>query len=293
MEELTHEKEVCLALGYFDSVHLGHRHLLSVTRDLAAENGCACAVATFTNNAYKVFNPDDKTVYTYSERCEILSELCDCVLPMRFDARMKNLPAAEFLDRLFSKYKIKAVVCGYDYLFGAGAKGDAELLKSYCENIGVKCVVVDKFELDGMRVSTTVIKNSLSMGKIEEANKFLGAPFFINGKVVHGRGAGRMFDIPTANIKIPLDKLLPSSGVYGTKCIVDGKEFSCATNVGGRPTFGLSKTVVETMIRDFSDYIYDKEIKLTFCKYLRPVKRFDTPALLSKQVHEDIMWDKL
>lgn len=290
MEELTQDREVCLALGYFDSVHLGHRHVIAAARELAKKSGVACAVATFTNNAYKLFNRDEKAVYTYSERCEILDGLCDFVLPMRFDAHLKNMPAEEFLDKLFSHYKIRSVVCGYDYLFGAGSKGDATLLKQYCERHGVECLVVDKYELNDVRVSTTVIKEFLASGNVEEANKFLGNPFFVKGKVVRGRGAGRMFDIPTANIKLSADKLLPAAGVYGTICIVDGEKYEGATNVGGRPTFGLSKTVVETMLKDFSDNIYDKEVKISFYKYLRPVTKFDTPAHLSKQVHEDIKW---
>ncbi len=292
MKELTSDKKVCLALGYFDSVHLGHRHLIDLAGDFAKARGLELAVATFSNNAYKMFNREEKCVYTYAERCVILDGLCEYVLPMRFDARMKNTPASVFLDKLFAAYDIGAVVCGYDYLFGAGAEGDAAYLKSYCENRGVDCLVVDKFELNGNRVSTTVVKNLLAAGKVEEANEYLGAPYMLCGKVVPGRGAGRMFDIPTANIKFPTDKLLPAEGVYGTACVVDGAEYTGATNVGGRPTFGLTKLVVETMIKDFNDNIYGKEISVFFRKFLRPVKKFDTPATLSKQVREDIDWRK-
>ena len=290
MRELTSENEVCLALGYFDSVHLGHRKLIETARAYAAEHGLDCAVATFINNAYKVFNRTGKTVYTYAERCDILSDMCDCVLPMRFDAHLKNCPAEKFLDEIFSRYNIKAAVCGYDYSFGAGAKGDSELLKRYCAARGVDCIVVDKIEIGGTRVSTSEIKEMLAVGSIEIANAYLGAPFFLRGKVIHGRGAGRMFDIPTANLKLPIDKLVPKSGVYGSTVVVDGKTYTGATNIGGRPTFELSKLAVETMIKDFSDTIYDKEMTVYLHKYLRPVTRFDTPAELSKQVHADIEW---
>ncbi len=292
MEELTNDKHVCLALGYFDSVHIGHRSIIAAADAYAKSHGLTSAVATFKNNAYKLFNADEKCVYTYAERCELFDGLCDCVLPMRFDSRMKNSSAEAFLQGLFSHYGIKAVVCGYDYLFGAGAKGDAELLKKFCADRGVECTVVDKIEIDGTRVSTTVIKNLLANGDTESAEKYLGAPFMLTGKVVHGRGAGRMFDIPTANIKVSADKLLPKQGVYGTECVIDGERYYGATNVGGRPTFGLSKTVVETMIKDFDDNIYDKNIRVYFRKYLRPVRKFDTPAQLSKQVHEDINWSE-
>lgn len=290
MTELTSETEVCLALGYFDSVHLGHRSLIAAARDYARKNGIACAVATFSNNAYKLFNANGKQVYTYSERCKILERLCDHVLPMRFDTRLKNRSAESFLDGLMSHYNIKAVVCGYDYLFGAGAKGDAEFLKNYCAAHGVECIVADKFELNGMRVSTTVVKDLLSNGNIEKANEYLGAPFMMSGKVVHGRGAGRLFDIPTANIKLPSSKIIPAFGVYGTTCIVDDAEYYGATNVGARPTFGLTKIVVETMLDGFNDSIYGKDVTLYFHKKLRSVTKFDTPALLSRQVRADIKW---
>lgn len=290
MTELTSETEVCLALGYFDSVHLGHRSLIAAARDYAEQNKVGCAVATFSNNAYKLFNIDGKQVYTYSERCGILDGLCDYVLPMRFDSRLKNRTAESFLDVLFAHYKIKAVVCGYDYLFGAGAKGDAALLRNYCAAHGVDCIVVDKFELNGMRVSTTVVKDLLAAGDIEKANAYLGAPFMMSGKVVHGRGAGRLFDIPTANIKVPASKAIPAFGVYGTTCVVDGTEYSGATNIGARPTFGLTKTVIETMLDGFNDSIYGKDVTLYFHKKLRSVNKYDTPAILSKQVHIDIKW---
>ncbi len=290
MLELTEEIEVCLALGYFDSVHLGHRKLIETANNYAKSHGLSCAVVTFSNNAYKIFNRTGKNVYTYTERCGILDGMCDYVLPIRFDTQLKNCPAEKFLDDLFSKYKVKAVVCGYDYLFGAGAKGDSELLKAYCAAHGVDCTVMDKFEIGGNRVSTSEIKELLARGDIEAANSYLGEPFFLTGKVVHGRGAGRMFDIPTANMKLPIDKLVPKTGVYGSTVDIDGKTYVGATNIGGRPTFELSKIVVETMIADFSDTVYDKTITVRLHKYLRPTVKFETPSELSKQVHADIKW---
>jgi len=183
-------------------------------------------------------------------------------------------------------------VCGYDYLFGAGAEGDAAFLQAYCKEHGVDCIVCDKFELNGVRVSTSGIKKLLRDGDIEQANEQLGAPFFISGKVVHGRGAGRIFDIPTANIKVSADKLIPKIGVYGATCAVEGATYTGAVNIGGRPTFGLTKTTVEIMIKDFNANVYDSEIAIYLHKYLRDVRKFETPALLSKQVHQDILWSE-
>ena len=289
MNELTTE-EVCLALGYFDSVHLGHRNLIAAAKSYSESHGIACAVATFSNNAYKLFNASGAQVYTYKERCELLEGLCDYVLPMRFDTRFKNLTAEQFLNMLVSKYNIKAMVCGYDYLFGACAKGDAQLLQNYCKEREIDCIVVPKFELDGERVSTTAVKTMLEHGEIEKANAFLGNPYTLTGKVTRGRGAGRMFDIPTANVKVSPNKLLPKHGVYGGTCEVEGKIYDCAINIGGRPTFGLTRPVVEAMLKDFNDNIYDKEVKLRLYTMLRPITKFETPVELSKQVHVDLKW---
>lgn len=291
MKELG-EQKACLALGYFDSVHLGHRTLIEAAREYAVGHGIACAVATFSNNAYRQFNAEEKQVYTFAERCDIFSGLCDLVLPMRFDSRLKKYSAEEFLSLVIAHHNIAAFVCGYDYSFGSGAKGDAQLLKSFAASHGIDCVVLPKYELDGERVSTTDIKKLLRDGNIEKANSFLGAPFFVTGKVVRGRGAGRMFDIPTANIKFPSSKLVPQFGVYGTTCEIGGKTYYGATNVGGRPTFGLTKPVIETFIVDFNDNIYDTDIKVVFHKRLRDITRFDTPVQLSKQVHTDTEWYK-
>lgn len=291
MKELGTER-ACIALGYFDSVHLGHRKLIDVARAKAKELGAVCAVTTFFNNAYKMFNADDKQVYTYSERCELLGKLCDAIVPMRFDTRLKNCSARTFLDIFTSRHNVAAFVCGYDYTFGAGAKGDRSFLREYCDSKGIELIVVDKYEVDGERISTTAVKSLLIAGDVEKAGVFLGEPFMLCGRVMHGRGAGRMFDIPTANLKFPSSKLLPKSGVYGASCVIGANEFWGAVNVGGRPTFGLSKSVVEVMLDNFNDNIYEKDIKIVFRKYLRPTSKFDTPSQLSKQVHNDIGWYK-
>lgn len=288
MLELDKNTPVAIALGFFDSVHLGHQKVLNAARDYAKSHGISTAVATFTNNAYKQFNTNSKLVFTYAERLTVLKDFADYIVPMRFDSKFKELHAKQFLLNGISRYNIKAIVCGYDYTFGAGAKGDIGLLKQFGAENGIDVIVIDKTDVDGERVSSTFIKNLLNNGDIEKANKMLGFKFFIDAKVVSGRGAGRMFDIPTANLKFSNDKIVVKGGVYATSCIIDGVRYRSATNVGGRPTFGLSKQVVETMIRDFNDNIYDKTIRVEFLARLRDEVKFETPALLSKQVHKDI-----
>lgn len=292
MEQLDKNTEVCLALGFFDSVHIGHQQVLKAATDYARARNIASAVATFSNNPYKQFNPDEKLIYTFAERETLFQGFVDYIAPMRFDAAFKRSSAVSFLERLIVKYNIKAIACGYDYTFGEAASGDTTLLKSWCAAHRIDCIVVDRYDFDGERVSSSLVKKLITSGKIEHANLLLSMPFFVTGRVVRGRGVGRMFDIPTANMKTHLDKLLPKVGVYATKTEVGGKKYYSVTNVGGRPTFDLTKLTVESMLDDFNDNIYDQPIKVEFIKYLRDNIRFDSPALLSAQVHKDLKWYK-
>lgn len=288
MQELYDKRPVCVALGFFDSVHLGHRTVIAKAAECAKKYGIESAIFTFSNNAYKQFNSDGKLVYTYQERLTLLEGLCDFVIPFRFNSVFKELTADEFLQKGIEKYGIKCAVCGYDYLFGAGAQGDAAYLKAFADRCGIDCEIVDKYAFGDERISTTRIKELLMQGEIVRANEFLGSPFFMDATVVKGRGAGRMFNIPTANLGISRDKIKPKEGVYATRTVVDGKSYVSATNVGTRPTFGLHRSVVESMLADFSDNLYGKSVRLYFLKRLRDIEKFETPALLSKQVHDDL-----
>lgn len=282
---------ICLALGFFDSVHIGHRTIISAMKESASKNNFKSAVFTFDNNMNRIFDDFDSQVYTYAERKSIFEKLgVDYVIHTEFTEAVKNIPPIDFLSVLFSDFNIKHIFCGYDYRFGCNGEGDAKLLKEFCREHNVPADINERVDFNGERVSTTRIKKLLSDGLVEEANELLEDRYFLTGKVVHGRNVGHKYGFPTANISFSGDKLLPVCGVYATYAIIDGKSFKAVTNIGDKPTFDESTVSVETLVDGLDKDIYDKDMTLEFVKRLRGIKKFSSPSELAAQIHKDIDW---
>lgn len=280
--------KLVLALGFFDCVHRGHRALLERGREIATKNGLSFCVSTFSNNPYKIFNPDSKVINTYSERIELFEKAgADYILPFIFDKKFKSIRAIEFLDMLTDCFDIKYIVCGYDYLFGYKGEGDIGFLQSYCAKKKIDVAVLEPFLVDSLRVSSTIIKDLVDSGDVQEVEKLLGHPFFMSGNVVHGRGKGREFNFPTANLEFKKSKMLPKYGVYKTRVIIDDNAYIAITNVGSKPTFTDFVPTVESHIIDFDDDIYQKHIKVEFLEYLRPIIKFESVEDLANQIESD------
>ena len=291
--ESSYDTPLCLALGFFDCVHLGHKSLFERAAQMASEIGGKLCVATFTNNPNAVLNRVEKLIFTFSERLSLLREnKVDCVYAVDFNEKLMNTGREKFLDDLFSALPIAGVVCGYDYRFGAGASGNPDFLCSYAAKNGIMCDVIQPVMLENERVSSTLVRKSLISGDIARAEKFLGHDYFISGEVCHGRGVGHVYDFPTANIEVATDKMLPREGVYATLTLVDGKEYTSVTNVGGKPTFGVDGLTVESMLVDFSGDLYGKKVTTVFVRRLRDIFKFDSPVELRNQIFSDAGWRK-
>lgn len=287
-----YKRPVCMALGFFDSVHFAHREILRGVKEYSKACGVEPAVFTFSDNPHLTAD-DPHLVYTYDERIELFSECgIDIIVSALPDKALLNSSAEWFLSTLFDNINVKRVFCGYDYRFGKSRKGDVDLLKRYAEMRSIGVTIIDKIENNHERISTTLIKSLISRGEIPRANELLGRNFTATGQVVHGRGEGHLYNFPTANTVFPSCKLLPMCGVYATVAHIDGKSYDAASNVGEKPTFKDSVVSVETMISDFDGDLYGKTIRLEFIRYLRDIKRFDSPEQLSRQIHEDINWRK-
>ena len=294
MKELLEQENIsiCIALGFFDCVHVAHRKIINSMISYAKKNNSKSAVFTFKDQGITSFK--NKLIYTYNERVSILKNMgVDYVIPFVFDENCKNMKWEDFLSLLFSKASVKAVFCGYDYTFGHKGEGSVELLKKYCNKIGVEVYVLPAVYNDNNEiVSSSFVKRLIAEGNIVEANSLLCDNYFIESKIIKGRGEGHLFGIPTANSEISLDKILPKSGVYATITTVDGKKYTSVTNVGKKPTFLDDTDSVETLIGAFCGDLYGKTIRVEFVKYLREVSKFDSPLQLKEQIMKDLQWRK-
>lgn len=288
-EKYQEREPKVIALGFFDSVHIGHIALIEKAKEVAKQKAFESAVFTFKNDLSKVVKDSNGLIFTYYERLKKLENLhIQSVIFANFTKEFSNLSPEEFIKILSEEFSIKAIVCGVDYKFGKGGLGNVDLLKCICKKYGVEVFVQEEIKSGKERVSTSKIKNLLCSGTIKEANSLLGSPYFIIGKVVKDRQVGKVLGFPTANVKIDGEKAPLKIGVYKTSVILDGKKYSCITNYGARPTFSLDEVLTETYIDGFSGDLYGKEITVYFEEYLRDCVKFDSVDELIKQLEKDL-----
>nr|MBO4518306.1 riboflavin biosynthesis protein RibF [Clostridia bacterium] len=280
-----------VALGYFDSVHLGHRKVIESAMALAKELSAKTTVLTFDGNLRAALSRRaDKCVYSVKERTAIFKEMgVSDVFVQSVDFNFLSIGKLAFLNLLNKKLNIKGYVCGKDYKFGKFAKGTTDDLIKYADANSQAVRIVDTFEEDGKKVSTSRIKILLSAGDIAGANLLLGRPFSITGKVVKDRGVGTTLGFPTANLKLDKHKQPLHEGVYAGHLFLDGVRFDAIINFGSRPTFGGTETVIEAHIADFNGDLYDKEITLFFDAYIREIRKFFSEEELKKQLNSDLL----
>ena len=280
----------CIALGFFDCMHLGHQAIFRSATDFAQKNAIEVAVFTFNENANK---SGGRQLYSFDERVKLYENYgVKTVIAYPFNEETKGKSGEEFLDELVKNYNAKAFCCGEDYRFGKGAKCDVEFLKDYCAKNAIALIVVPDEKIDGVKVSSTDVKSLLFNGKIERANLLLGKPYFIDGKVVTGRGEGHIFGFPTANINESGEGVALPNGVYACYIEIDGVKYKAVTNIGEKPTFGDFTKTIESFIVDYDGNAYGKTVKLSFIKYLRPTAKFNSPDELREQIYADAKWEE-
>ncbi len=280
-----------LALGFFDSIHIGHRALIAEAQEIANKTGAQLCVSTFDDAFFDQLKKNEiKEIYTLKERRMLLAELgVPCIRVFESTQERFAQSGIDFFRELVGAGDVTDIVCGEDYTFGCGASCNCTDLKRFCEESGISLHTAKTFMTeDGNKVSSRAIRRLLSEGNIPEANRLLGKEYFCAGAVVHGRGDGSKFGIPTANLDIMREKLLPAYGVYQTVTEAEGVRYRSLTNVGGQPTFDMDKPTIETLILDYSGNLYGKEITVIFSKKIREIVRFANAAALRRQIEKDI-----
>lgn len=273
------------ALGFFDGVHLGHQALLTACRSLANRHGCKAGVVTFVDHPDSlVFGKTPALINTIEDRKRLLFAYgMDSVTALPFDKALMTTHWSSFLTQL-TEQGAAGFVCGSDFRFGAGGSGTAKKLSAFCDSRNLPYAIVPQQLLDGVRISSTCIREFLAAGDMEKANRFLGHPHVLTGQVVSGRGLGHTIGVPTANLALSEGVLLPRSGVYACKAWVEGNSYLAVTNVGSRPTVGGHRVTVEPWLLDFAGDLYGKQLTLTFHKFLRPEEKFPDLTALQREI---------
>ena len=276
------------ALGFFDGVHLGHQALLEQCVRLAGELDCQTAAITFDRHPKSLFSDDaPPLINSAHDRCLLLRRYgIGQIYTYPVVREVMSMPWRDFLGELM-EYGAAGFVCGDDFNFGNRGEGNGEKLREFCREQGLPCIIVPEQTVDGVRLSSTHIRQLIETGRMEEAVRFLGHPHMLSGKVIHGHQLGRTLGIPTANLLLPEGLAVPKFGVYACLAEVEGKKYPAVTNVGTRPTVSGEGITVESWILDFEGDLYGRELRLEFHKFLRPEQKFPDLSALQAEIRKN------
>jgi riboflavin kinase / FMN adenylyltransferase len=284
-------------MGMFDGVHRGHRMLLDRVVTVANEKGCESVVITFWPHPRLVLNPEFtglQYLSTLPEKIRILRDArIDNLLVLPFNQSLAGMTACEFTTNiLVEKLQISYLVAGYNHQFGKDRKGSLDDLRKCAGLAGFGLEKLEAFRIDGAEISSTRIREAISVGMVDIANRYLGYGYFILGRVVEGNRIGRSIGFPTANIELDdKHKLTPGLGVYAVNVWMNGKEYIGMLNIGYRPTIDerVKKERIEVHILNFDGDIYGQEVLLTFRKKIRDEMKFENMDALRSRLETDRM----
>ena len=287
-------KSMSGTIGNFDGLHLGHQAILNQVKDKAKESSSASLVFFTEPHASEYFAAKDLNsrppprICTWREKVKQLKNFgIEFAFFLQFNKSLKTMTPQSFLDEVLAQLNLKHLIIGDDFRFGAQRAGDFHLLKNWGKNNGTEVIANKTVSRDGLRVSSTRIREALLQSNFGLAKELLGRPYTFSGKVVYGQQLGRTIGVPTANLWIPKQRL-PIAGVYAVKCLLAGELFNGIANMGIRPTVDGSKPVLEVHIFNFNDSIYGQRLTIEFKNKLRDEKKFDNIDLLKEQILQDI-----
>lgn len=288
----TAPSSTVLTIGNFDGVHLGHRTLLARLKAAAEAEGLPPTVLTFEPHPREFFAPDSAPtrLTTLREKLELLADdgvALTYVCP--FNARFAALSASEFIERvLVDTLRVRHLIIGDDFRFGAKRSGDFALLQEAGARLGFRVEAMDSVLLDGTRASSSAVRAALADGRLEDATRLLGRPYSIDGRVVHGDRVGRQLGFATANIRIKHERP-PLLGVFAVEVRgIDGRTLPGVANLGFRPSINqVVRPLLEVHLFDFSADIYGAHLNVRFLHKLRDEMKFPGLDALKAQIAAD------
>ncbi len=284
-------RQCVMTIGNFDGVHLGHQAVLRQLIDQARRLGLPSLIMMFEPLPSEYFQGDKAPprLSSLREKIEFLRSVAiDNVLCLRFDHRLANLPAREFVESLLVRgLATRFLVIGDDFRFGRGREGDFGMLRQAGSTHGFEVVNINAFEIDNQRVSSTRIRNALANGDMVLAEKLLGRPYRISGRVIQGDKRGRTIGFPTANIRLAR-RVSAVNGVFAVRISgLHKAPLSGVANVGTRPTVGGVFKQLEVHVFDFDGDLYGRHLHVDLLNKIRSEVKFDSFEALRQQIVRD------
>jgi riboflavin kinase/FMN adenylyltransferase len=293
LHNLPDDGSSCVAtIGNFDGVHLGHQAVIGQLAETAADMDLPTTLITFEPQPLEYFRPQQTParLTRLREKVQALRRFSvDRVLCLPFNRKLAQMPAEDFIKAvLVDGLKVKYLVVGDDFRFGKDRRGDFSMLQRAGKEFGFQVVNMHTFAIDEQRVSSSRIRDALSAGDLAEAERLLGRPYRMSGRVAHGEKLGRQLGYPTANIHIHR-KATPLQGIFVVEVFgLEGEPLPGVASVGTRPTVDGKKVVLEVYLFDFDQDIYGKHLQVSFLHKLRDEVKYSTLEALTKQIEQDV-----
>jgi len=281
-----------LAIGHFDGVHLGHQKVISTAVAKARAAGLRSAVMTFSPHPREVLGQggqNTSSLTPLADKLDRFAELgVDTAYIFRFDAAFAAISPVQFVEEVLRPLKVRGAVVGFDFSFGHRGEGNPQMLSELGESF-MEVDIVEPYEIDDAKVSSTRIREAIAAGEPETAALLLGRSYRITGTVEHGDGRGRTIGFPTANVSPNSNYALPRLGVYAVVLHVKGKVHGGVMNVGVKPTFetGLTHPTFEIHIFDFDEDIYGQQVQVELLHFIRAERKFASVQQLIEQIGAD------
>lgn len=285
-------KGAAVAIGAFDGVHRGHQAVIAGARQAADRLGVPLAVVSFDPHPRRWFQPEAAPfrLMTPGQMARALNDLgVDRLYLLPFDGEMAAMTDDQFaLEVLGAGLGIKHAAVGFDFTFGKGRSGSPEALRVYGETAGFTVSVVERVDdADGLKLSSSAVREALKAGDMKRAAAILGRPFAIAGEVIHGDKRGRTIGVPTANVAMG-DYMRPAYGVYATRTrLPDGRLIDGVANLGVRPMYPTGDPLLEVWLLDFSGDLYGQTVETELVAFLRGEMTFDGLDALKIQIDTD------
>ena len=280
-----------IAIGNFDGLHLGHQKVINEAKRKAKKNKIPFGAMTFEPVPVMFFNKKIKNhrINSLEQKKQQLKKFkLDFLIIIKFDKKFSSQSAEEFIKKIiFKKTKCKFLYVSKNFKFGFKRQGNIKTLKKFEKTYNFRNIVTKPFKKNNKTISSTFIRKKIRSGKIVEINRLLNRHWTVIGKVIKGQRRGRKIGFPTCNLKLN-DYVVPKLGVYAVKITSKNFNKNGIANVGYRPTFNGKILLLETNIFGINKNLYNKEISISFKKFIRPEKKFRNLKYLKKQIKLDI-----
>lgn len=286
------QRGASVALGNFDGVHCGHRAVIEAAVQAGRQLGAPVGVVSFEPHPRRYFQPDAEPfrLMTVEQLARALDGCgIDRLYLLPFDEEMAGLSDRQFAEQVLAEgLGVRHVSAGFDVTFGKGRTGSPEALKAYGDEMGFSVSTTPELAApDGVKLSSSAVREALMGARPDRAAEILGRPFAIEGEVVHGDKRGRTIGVPTANVRLD-DYVRPAYGIYATRTrLSDGRVFDGVANLGVRPMFQTEEPLLEVWLFDFDEEIYGQVIETQLIAWIRPELKFDGLEALKARIDQD------